>query len=248
VASKQQQDFIWDKIVYANPIKPKETLQALDQYKPLVTYDNLSELRKIKQYAPHAGLTLRLRVPNTGSMVEISSKFGCAPGEAVDLLAEAFRIGLVVEALSFRVGSQCTNFNNFVQALNISAAVIAEAQARGHRRHLGGPHHRQGHPRRHGHHLAIRRTAGPGDRRAGLRGEHRRVLERLGDVVQRLPAGQSGARERVVVMFGHCPCHLKAFQFPARRADSTSTSNPAPAASRRRRAQFRISRGTHAST
>ena len=38
--AKEQQDFIWDKIIYANPIKPKETLQALDQYKPLVTYDN----------------------------------------------------------------------------------------------------------------------------------------------------------------------------------------------------------------
>ena len=39
--AKEQQDFIWDKIIYANPIKPKETLQALDQYKPLVTFDNL---------------------------------------------------------------------------------------------------------------------------------------------------------------------------------------------------------------
>jgi ornithine decarboxylase len=128
---KGRQDFIWDKIVYANPTKPKETLQALDQYKPLVTYDNLNELRKIKQYAPHAGLALRLRVPNTGSMVELSSKFGCAPGEAVDLIQEAFRMGLVVEGLSFHVGSQCTNFENFVQALNMSAAVIAEARARG---------------------------------------------------------------------------------------------------------------------
>jgi ornithine decarboxylase len=129
---KQRQDFIWDKIVYANPTKPKETLQVLGQYKPLVTYDNLNELRKIKQYAPHAGLALRLRVPNTGSMVELSSKFGCAPGEAVDLIQEAFRMGLVVEGLSFHVGSQCTNFENFVQALNMSAAVIAEARARDH--------------------------------------------------------------------------------------------------------------------
>src|ERR1035437_9267135 len=31
--AKQRQDFIWDKIVYANPIKPKETLLELDQYK-----------------------------------------------------------------------------------------------------------------------------------------------------------------------------------------------------------------------
>src|ERR1017187_9496272 len=49
--AKQRQDFIWDKIIYANPIKPKETLQALDQYKPLPTYDNFEELRKIKRFA-----------------------------------------------------------------------------------------------------------------------------------------------------------------------------------------------------
>ena len=130
--AKERQDFIWDKIIYANPIKPKETLEALDEYKPLLTYDNLDELRKIKRYAPHAGLVLRLRVPNTGSMVELSSKFGCDTGEAVDLILEAFRIGLVVEGLSFHVGSQCTNFDNFVQALNIAAAVMREARSRGH--------------------------------------------------------------------------------------------------------------------
>src|SRR3989442_13477599 len=129
---KEQQDFIWDKIIYANPTKPKETLQALNQYKPLVTYDNLAELKKIKQYAPHAGLVLRLRVPNTGSMVELSSKFGCDPGEAVDLIVAAFQTGLMVEGLSFHVGSQCTNFENFVQALDMAAAVLREAKSRGH--------------------------------------------------------------------------------------------------------------------
>jgi len=132
LAAKERQAFIWDKIIYANPIKPKETLEALDQYKPLLTYDNLDELYKIQRYAPHAGLVLRLRVPNTGSMVELSSKFGCDAGEAADLILEAFRAGLVVEGLSFHVGSQCANFDNFVQALNIAAAVRQEAMARGH--------------------------------------------------------------------------------------------------------------------
>lgn len=130
--AKARQDFIWDKIIYANPIKPKETLEALDEYKPLLAYDNREELAKIKRHAPHAGLVLRLRVPNTGSMVELSSKFGCDTGEAVDLIQEAFRIGLVVEGLSFHVGSQCTNFQNFVQALNMAAAVMEEARSRGH--------------------------------------------------------------------------------------------------------------------
>ena len=130
--AKAQQDFIWDKIIYANPTKPRETLLALDKYKPLVTYDNLAELKKIKQFAPHAGVVLRLRVPNTGSMVELSSKFGCDPGEAVDLIVAAFKLGLVVEGLSFHVGSQCTNFQNFVQAMDMAAAVMREAKSRGH--------------------------------------------------------------------------------------------------------------------
>ena len=129
---RAQQDFIWDKIIYANPTKPKETLLALDKYKPLVTYDNLNELKKIRQFAPHAGVVLRLRVDNTGSQCELSSKFGCATGEAADLIEAAFKLGLVVEGLSFHVGSQCTNFQNFVQALNTAAAVMRESKSRGH--------------------------------------------------------------------------------------------------------------------
>jgi ornithine decarboxylase len=132
LSPKAQQDFIWDKIIYANPTKPKETLLALDKYKPLVTYDNLNELKKIRQYAPHAGVVLRLQVDNTGSQCELSSKFGCAIGEAADLVEAAFKLGLVVEGLSFHVGSQCTNFQNFVQALNAAAAVMRESKARGH--------------------------------------------------------------------------------------------------------------------
>jgi ornithine decarboxylase len=130
--AQAQQDFIWDKIIYANPVKPKETLRALDPYKPLVTADNLLELQKIKEHAPHAGVVIRLRVPNTGSMVELSSKFGCDPGDAVDLIDASFAMGLTVEGLSFHVGSQCTNFLNFVQALNMAAAVRNEARTRGH--------------------------------------------------------------------------------------------------------------------
>ena len=132
LSAKAQQDFIWDKIIYANPTKPKETLLALDKYKPLVTYDNLNELKKIRQYAPHAGVVLRLRVDNTGSQCELSSKFGCAAGEAVDLVEAAFKLGLIVEGLSFHVGSQCTNFQNFVQALNAAAAVMRESKSRDH--------------------------------------------------------------------------------------------------------------------
>jgi ornithine decarboxylase len=127
----RRQNFIWDKIVYANPIKDKATLEHLDPYRPLVVYDNEEEIRKVKRHAPDAGLALRIRVPNTGSMVELSSKFGAAPSEAVDLIKAASESGLVVEGLCFHVGSQCTNFENYVQALAISREVMDEAAARG---------------------------------------------------------------------------------------------------------------------
>jgi ornithine decarboxylase len=129
--AKERQDWIWDKIIYANPIKAIETLKQLDQYKPLVTFDNYEEIKKVKKYAPHAGLALRLKVPNTGAMVELSSKFGASPGEAVDMILEADKLGLTVEGISFHVGSQTTNFENYVQAIELSANIFKEAKDRG---------------------------------------------------------------------------------------------------------------------
>ncbi|CAG0964232.1 MAG: type III PLP-dependent enzyme [Candidatus Methanoperedens sp.] len=127
---KERQDFIWDKIIYANTIKPAEVLAKLNEYKILVTFDNIEELRKIKKHAPDVGLVLRIRVPNTGSMVELSSKFGAHPGEAVDLIAEAVKLGLGVEGISFHVGSQCNNFDNYSQALNFASSIFKEAELR----------------------------------------------------------------------------------------------------------------------
>ncbi|WP_404421488.1 type III PLP-dependent enzyme [Nibricoccus sp. IMCC34717] len=129
--AKQRQDWIWDKIIYANPNKPVETLEELNKYKPLVTFDNAEELHKIKKHAPQAGVVLRIKVPNTGAMVELSSKFGAAPGEAVDLILLAESLGLTCEGLSFHVGSQTTNFENYVQALALCANIYQEAKDRG---------------------------------------------------------------------------------------------------------------------
>ncbi len=130
--AEQRQDYIWDKIIYANPIKTPGTLEELNPYKPLVTYDNEEEIKKIKRHAPDAGLILRIKVPNTGSVVELSSKFGASSGEAVDLIEMAFDAGLTVEGLSFHVGSQCTNATNYVQALQLANGIFQEAWNRNH--------------------------------------------------------------------------------------------------------------------
>jgi ornithine decarboxylase len=135
LSEKEQEDFIWNKIIYANTIKPSDVLAKLNNYKILVTFDNIEELKKIKKHSPDVGLILRIRVPNTGSMVELSSKFGAHPGEAVDLIAEALNLGLGVEGISFHVGSQCNNFDNYSQALNFASSIFKEAELRNY--HIG---------------------------------------------------------------------------------------------------------------
>jgi len=123
--------FIWDKIIFSNTIKDRETLRKIKRYRPLVTYDNSDELKKIKEHCDTAGLVLRLKVPDSGSQVEMSSKFGAEPGDADHLIRQAFDAGLVVEGLSFHVGSQCTNFDNYAVALTITADIFHQARKKG---------------------------------------------------------------------------------------------------------------------
>ncbi len=129
----EQQDFIWEKIIYAHPIKMIKTLHELEPYKPLVTFDNFDELEKIKQHCPSAGIVLRIEVPNKGSVVNLSSKFGASREDAVSLAVKAFEMGFLVEGLSFHVGSQCTNFENYSNGLNFAADVFEEVEKKGYK-------------------------------------------------------------------------------------------------------------------
>jgi len=128
---KDKKHFVWDKIIFSNTIKDRTTLSKIKQYKPLVTYDNSDELKKLKNHCETAGLVVRLKVPDTGSQVEMSSKFGAEPADAQKLIQQAFEMGLKVEGISFHVGSQCTNFDNFTTALAITSEIFNDARKKG---------------------------------------------------------------------------------------------------------------------
>jgi ornithine decarboxylase len=119
--------YIWDKMIFSNTIKDIQTLENLKPYRPLVAFDNEDELRKIKRHCDTAGLILRLTVSDVGSVIELNSKFGVDPARANELIEKAFAIGMPVEGLSFHVGSQCINLNNYVEALNTSYEVFTAA-------------------------------------------------------------------------------------------------------------------------
>jgi ornithine decarboxylase len=128
---KDKDFYIWDKIIFSNTVKDRDTLRKIRRYKPLVTFDNEDEIKKIKEHCDTAGVVLRLKVPDIGSQVEMSSKFGAEPGDARNLIGQAFDLGLVVEGLSFHVGSQCTTFDNYTAALDIASQILHDARKKG---------------------------------------------------------------------------------------------------------------------
>ena len=133
---EDKKHYVWDKIIFSNTIKDRSALKKIREYKPLVTYDNIAELKKIKEHCDTAGLVLRLKVPDTGSQVEMASKFGTEPAEAQKLIDEAFNLGLNVEGISFHVGSQCTNFDNYSEALAITSEILGSARKKGYNLNL----------------------------------------------------------------------------------------------------------------
>jgi ornithine decarboxylase len=121
-------EFIYDKVILANTMKDWHFLEHTEPYVPLMTFDNPDELEKIKKYCACAGVILRVKVPDNGSQVEMGRKFGVMPDEGIRLIRKARRMGLVVEGLSFHVGSQCTNFQNYLDALDMANHIFEKAK------------------------------------------------------------------------------------------------------------------------
>ena len=120
------------KIIFANTIKSNEDIEfARRRRVRLMTFDNEPELYKIAKNYPRARVLARIKVANEGSVVELSLKFGLDPDHAFFLLRKAKTLGLVPAGVSFHVGSQSKNVENYLQALEISANIFKESKENG---------------------------------------------------------------------------------------------------------------------
>ena len=117
------------KIIFANTIKPAESIaHAAAKGVDLMTFDSEYELDKIAEHAPGARVLVRIKVPNVGSIVELSLKFGVDPADATSLLIKAYKMGLKPAGVSFHVGSQCTRLENYIEASEIAAIIARDAR------------------------------------------------------------------------------------------------------------------------
>ena len=118
-----------EKIIFAHTIKSVEDIIAARRCRVrLMTCDNESELYKISEHFPGAQVVLRIKVNNDQSVVNLSLKFGADPEMAVPMFRKAKLLGLKPAGISFHVGSQSKNIENYLQALEITAQIFAAAK------------------------------------------------------------------------------------------------------------------------
>src|SRR3989338_197107 len=116
------------KIIFANTIKSNDDIVFAQKHRvKLMTFDNEPELYKLAKHYPGAHVLVRIKVANQGSVVELSLKFGADSNQALYLLRKAKALGLVPMGVSFHVGSQSKNVENYLQALEITSEIFKEA-------------------------------------------------------------------------------------------------------------------------
>ncbi|GFQ94307.1 ornithine decarboxylase [Trichonephila clavata] len=107
-ASKEEIEAVTDldvpaeRIIYANCCKGPTHLQSAAKLGiELMTFDNESELLKIKQYFPTAKLLLRLMVEKSSAKIQMGTKFGCEFTLIEHLLEAATRHNLSVVGVRY---------------------------------------------------------------------------------------------------------------------------------------------------
>jgi len=114
-----------EKIISSHPLKPIEFIKfAYEKGLKTFVFDSTSELDKIAEYAPGSKVVLRLSVDNTGADWSLSEKFGVRSSQALELFEYARGKGLESYGLTFHVGSQCLDVNNWGNALIICKEVL----------------------------------------------------------------------------------------------------------------------------
>lgn len=121
-----------DRISYGNTIKKKADIAyAHDRGIDLFAFDCEAELDKIADAAPGARVFCRLLTSGAGADWPLSRKFGCDAESAFELMLMARDRGVAPYGLSFHVGSQQKDPEQWDEALRITGDLFRALEARG---------------------------------------------------------------------------------------------------------------------
>jgi len=120
------------RCIHTHPIKRDSDIRhALDYGVTIFVVDNVDEIAKFVPYRDRVRVLVRVAFSSREAIVDLSRKFGCDPGAALDLVALAAKSGIQTTGLSFHVGSQVARPDMYGHAIDTCGALIAEAASAG---------------------------------------------------------------------------------------------------------------------
>ena len=120
------------QVFYSNPIKsPAAIKYASAKGVSWFSADCSEELEKIAALAPEANVYIRIEVSNKGSSWPLAGKFGASPKVVETMIARAVELQLNLCGVTFHVGSQCTNINNWVEGIKSAGGIFEQLIASG---------------------------------------------------------------------------------------------------------------------
>lgn len=120
------------EIYYSNPMKSRAYLEyAATKGVEWYVLDSIEELHKIVSIKSDAKLYLRIDTPNIGSDWPLAGKFGTHLADIKEIIDEAARIGADLAGVTFHVGSQCRNPQNWRVGIERAKNVFADMRQAG---------------------------------------------------------------------------------------------------------------------
>lgn len=121
-----------ERIIFANPAKQMSHIRyASDVNVRAMTFDNETELYKVKQAHPTAKMVLRIRCDAKKVQCPLGIKFGAFPKDAPRLMALAAELGVDLVGISFHVGSGCGEPEVFDRCISIGRELFDLAKQYG---------------------------------------------------------------------------------------------------------------------
>jgi len=113
------------EVFYSNPVKARDWIaQASEKGVEWFVLDSADELRRIVEVKPDAKLYVRIATPNIGSDWPLAGKFGAGAAEVREIISTAAKLGADLAGVTFHVGSQCRNPENWRVGIEKARSVF----------------------------------------------------------------------------------------------------------------------------
>ena len=120
------------EIFYSNPMKSRAYLEyAAGKGVEWFVVDSVEEIRKVQSVKADAKLYLRIDAPNIGSDWPLAGKFGAHMNDVPELIEAAVACKADLAGVTFHVGSQCLNPENWRVGMERARKVFASMRAVG---------------------------------------------------------------------------------------------------------------------